>query len=121
MAKKNQAKPPNDPTNAVVTVEISWPGAQDVYVAGSFNDWQPDSTPMSEVEGGLWRKELNLKPGCYEYRFVVDGNWVDDPKAMEWIPNEFGTANAVLRVEIAAIPDPAEKKGSKLKTKRAKA
>jgi len=47
---------------------------------------------------GEWTKELTLSPGRYEYRFVVDGEWADDPAAIELIPNPFGTANAVLIV-----------------------
>jgi hypothetical protein len=54
---------------------------------------------MIRLEDGKWAKELALPPGRYEYRFVVDGQWVDDPAATELIPNSFGTANAVLVVE----------------------
>jgi hypothetical protein len=59
----------------------------------------PTVTPMIRLEDGKWAKELALPPGRYEYRFVVDGQWVDDPAATELIPNSFGTANAVLLVE----------------------
>ena len=53
---------------------------------------------MIRLRDGQWAKELSLAPGRYEYRFVVDGQWVDDPAATELIPNPFGTPNAVLLV-----------------------
>ena len=76
--------------------------AQEVCIAGSFNDWHPSVTPMVRLDDGKWAKELALPPGRYEYRFVVDGQWVDDPAASELIPNPFGTPNAVLEVRPAA-------------------
>ena len=81
-----------------VWLELTWPGAQQVCIAGSFNDWHPSVTPMVRLDDGKWAKELALPPGRYEYRFVVDGEWVDDPAATELIPNPFGTPNAVLEV-----------------------
>lgn len=121
MAKKNQSKSTTGTSDPIICLELVWPGAKAVHVAGSFNEWHPGATPMIEVGQGVWKKEIMLKPGYYEYRFVVDGTWVDDPNASEWIPNEFGAANAVLRVEAATEPAPVEPKPSKLKTKRAKA
>ncbi len=82
-----------------VCLALTHPTAQEVCIAGSFNDWHPTATPMIRLEDGKWAKELALPPGRYEYRFVVDGQWVDDPAATERIPNSFGTANAVLLVE----------------------
>lgn len=79
-----------------VCLRLTHPAAQQVCVAGSFNDWHPTVTPMIRLGDGQWAKELALPPGRYEYRFVVDGEWVDDPAATELIPNTFGTANAVL-------------------------
>ena len=72
--------------------------AQEVCIAGSFNDWHPSVTPMVRLDDGKWAKELTLPPGRYEYRFVVDGQWMDDPAATDLIPNPFGTPNAVLVV-----------------------
>ena len=59
---------------------------------------------MIRLNDGKWAKELALRPGRYEYRFVVDGEWVDDPAATELIPNLFGTANAVLVVFASKSP-----------------
>lgn len=81
-----------------VCFELTHPTAQEVCIAGSFNDWHPAATPMIPLGEGRWRKELTLPPGRYEYRLVVDGQWVDDPTAAELVPNSFGTANAVLTV-----------------------
>ena len=81
-----------------VCVELTWPGAESVCIAGSFNDWHPGVTPMLRLSDGTWAKELVLAPGSYEYRFVVDGEWVDDPMAADYIPNPFGGMNAVLTV-----------------------
>jgi len=74
------------------------PEAKRVCVAGSFNEWQPEAAPLKAEADGLWNLELNLPPGTYEYRFVVDGCWCDDPNATETTPNLFGGHNAVLRV-----------------------
>ena len=85
-------------------VELVRPNAQEVGIAGSFNDWHPSVTPMIRLNDGKWAKELALPPGRYEYRFVVDGEWVDDPSARELIPNSYGTANAVLVVAASKSP-----------------
>jgi len=82
-----------------VCLQLTHLSAQQICIAGSFNDWHPNVTPMIRLNEGEWAKELSLPPGRYEYRFVVDGQWVDDPTAAELIPNSYGTANAVLVVE----------------------
>ena len=86
-----------------VNLKIDAPRAGSVYVAGTFNDWSTSSYPLKELKGGtskgVWQRMLYLKPGEYEYRFVVDGVWQDDPNASsEKRMNEFGTYNDVLRV-----------------------
>lgn len=73
--------------------------AREVLVAGSFNDWQPLATPMTNLHGDRWSAELRLKPGHYEYRFVVDGQWMDDPMAACFVANPFGSLNCVLEVK----------------------
>lgn len=71
--------------------------AQEVCIAGSFNDWSPSATPMLHQSHDRWVKVLSLLPGRYEYQLVVDGKWVCDPAA-EKVPNPFGGFNAVLIV-----------------------
>lgn len=73
--------------------------AGDVFVAGSFNDWQPHATPLVKQQGGKWSTRLFLKPGTYEYRFVVDGQWQDDLSAARFAANPFGGLNAVVDVK----------------------
>ena len=67
-------------------------------MAGTFNDWRPEATPMVSMGDGRWIKELTLPPGVHEYRIVVDGEWMPDPLASETTPNPFGGVNSVLRV-----------------------
>ena len=74
------------------------PTAQRVCVAGTFNDWQPEATPLQPQAHGLWMVELPLSPGADEYLFVVDGCWRQDHNATETTPNPFGELNAVVRV-----------------------
>lgn len=81
-----------------VLLETYQPDAIDVCVAGSFNEWHPQATPMIPLGNGRWAKELTLPPGRYEYRFVVDGQWVSDPKAAASVPNPFGSTNGVIKV-----------------------
>jgi 1,4-alpha-glucan branching enzyme len=104
-AKNKSKQSDNCCASQCVCLAITWPGAQAVSIAGSFNDWHPSVTPMIRLSGSQWAKELSLAPGRYEYRLVVDGEWVDDPAATELIPNPFGSANAVLEVR-PATPAP---------------
>lgn len=81
------------------------PNAKTVCLAGSFNKWNPETTLMRRNEHGVWSVELQLEPGHYEYRFVVDGTWRSE-EACEGphgdcphcVPNEFGSRNCVVNV-----------------------
>jgi len=82
----------------VVRFELADAQAQKVCIAGSFNDWRPDVSEMVRIGDGKWWKDLSLSPGEYEYRFVIDGNWVTDPECPQERENGFGEKNSVLRV-----------------------
>ncbi len=84
---------------ARISLWLYQPNAKEVTLAGSFNNWDPWSTPMRDDGEGCWRVELILTRGRYEYRFVVDGNWTDDPLASAYVANPFGTLNCVLSVD----------------------
>lgn len=73
---------------------------RNVAVAGSFNDWEPKLNPMTDEKGdGVYLCTLRLAPGCYEYKFVVDGEWVLDDGNPNFTSNDFGTLNSVLNVK----------------------
>ena len=78
------------------------PVATQVCIAGSFNDWNPAATPLLFLGNGRWAKEVALPPGRYEYRFIVDGQWMDDPAAQQTVPNPFGGVNAVIEIPSVA-------------------
>jgi 1,4-alpha-glucan branching enzyme len=78
--------------------EFTAPTAESVFIAGTFNDWQPNATPMIALGQGRWAKDLSLPPGDYEYRLVVDGQWMPDPLDAETVPNPFGGVNSVRKV-----------------------
>lgn len=98
MSAKRKASLPATCESQRVLLELAWSGAQAVCIAGSFNGWHPSVSPMLHLSDGTWAKELVLAPGSYEYRFVVDGRWMDDPAAKDYVPNPFGGMNAVLTV-----------------------
>lgn len=74
------------------------PEAGEVFVAGTFNDWNPRATPLKRDELGDWSVVLQLPPGEYRYRLVVDGEWRDDPCAQQTARNPFGGFDAVVTV-----------------------
>jgi 1,4-alpha-glucan branching enzyme len=73
-------------------------GARNVAVAGTFNDWKPKRMRLHQNGLGEWEVALSLAPGDYEYRFVVGGEWTDDPLSCRHVTNPFGGVNAVLHV-----------------------
>lgn len=74
------------------------PGASQVCVAATFNEWSPTATPLKKSKRGEWEVEIKLASGIYEYRFVVDGQWLDDPLAKGSVPNPYGGHNSVVSV-----------------------
>lgn len=95
---KTNNKPANEPRTRPIHIEFTHPTAATVKIAGSFNDWRPEATPMISLGKGRWAKELVLPPGTYEYCVVVDGDYQPDPQARQTTPNPFGGVNSVLRV-----------------------
>jgi len=69
-----------------------------VAVVGSFNDWQADAGKMAKQKDGTYRKRLQLAPGQYRYKFLVDGQWQIDPEAEGQAPNDFGTMDSLVSV-----------------------
>lgn len=93
----------------LVRIEFIHSATSAVGIAGTFNDWRPEATPMVPMGQGRWLKELVLPPGKYEYLFVVNGRWVLDPLAEATVPNPFGGANSVLNVPRRRSPNGKDK------------
>ncbi|MCB9655385.1 MAG: glycosyl hydrolase [Deltaproteobacteria bacterium] len=75
-----------------------------VFVAGTFNQWSPTATPLTDPDGdGVYTTSLSLSPGLYPYKLVVDGSWMLDP-SHNYRAYEGGTENSGLRVPDATRP-----------------
>ena len=79
------------------------PEAQSVFLAGNFNNWSIDSHPLRKNVKGEWHASVNLTPGKYEYRFLVDGEWWNDPLCTTFAPNQYGSENCVFTLQMDAI------------------
>jgi len=68
-----------------------------VAVAGDFSEWE--SLPMERVGENCFALTLRLRPGKYEYGFLVDGRWVPDPLSTRAVADGFGSVNSILVVD----------------------
>jgi 1,4-alpha-glucan branching enzyme len=69
-----------------------------VSLVGEFNNWNPDADPMKRDGNGKWKKTKKLPAGNIEYKFWVDGVWMQDPENIRTCPNCFGTLNNIVKV-----------------------
>ena len=81
-----------------VTFSLEAAEAKEVVLMGDFNNWNPKTHPMKKEKNGRWNKTVKLSPGKYEYKFLVDGNWVQDPQNNQTCLNSFGTQNNVYNL-----------------------
>ena len=83
-----------------VTFRLNAPQASEVLLAASFTKWQEKARKMKQLKNGDWTLRAQLREGtrCH-YRFIVDGEWKNDPSSALSEPNPFGTENSVLVVE----------------------
>ncbi|HEY8120902.1 MAG TPA: AAA family ATPase [Myxococcota bacterium] len=85
-----------------VTISYRDTQAHDVRIAGDFNGWVPDKDVRSRLHvtgrERVWTKVLTLPPGTYRYRYLVDGEWREDPGNPEQAEAPLGGRHSVLVV-----------------------
>jgi len=91
MARTTEAKP--------TEFKLYAPSAKQVVVAGSFNKWDTKRLLAKKDSKGNWVAKAALKPGRHEYKFVVDGNWMNDPRCTTCVANAFGSHNCLVEVK----------------------
>jgi len=71
-------------------------GAKKAELAGDFSKWKP--VPMRKQKNGNYVCVVPLKPGTYEYKFMLDGQWCVDADNNNYALNPYGTLNSVATV-----------------------
>ncbi|HJT70838.1 MAG TPA: glycogen-binding domain-containing protein [Terriglobales bacterium] len=106
MQNKSKRQEPED-QETQTSFNCHAPEANEVFLVGTFNNWDPLATRMERGTDGNWRTTVHLPPGRYEYKFVVDGRWYcesdqeSDRKSelrQDSVPNPFGTSNYIIEV-----------------------
>lgn len=97
-SKKSQAQSNSTAKKRRVTFSMQAGTANQVLLAGDFNQWSLKTHPMKKDDKGIWNRTLMLHPGNYEYKFIIDGQWHQDPENECTCPNCYGTLNSILRV-----------------------
>jgi len=82
-----------------VAFSIEAANVKSVTLMADFNNWNPVKHPMKNDGNGTWTKTVMLSPGQYEYKFLIDGNWLEDPQSNSTCRNCFGTYNRVIKLE----------------------
>jgi len=95
MAREEARAAPPAWVDSGVLFTLDAPAAKCVQLAGDFNGWAPGGNEM-ELRGNVWSKVVQLGPGRYQYRFVVDGNWLSDPLNKDADPAPWGGFNSVV-------------------------
>jgi hypothetical protein len=100
------ARPPQDvvafsrlPDSSIRVVKfvIAAPQANSVSIVGDFNDWNAAATPAVREKDGSWTMYVSLRPGRYEYTFVLDGtHLINDPAAPVAPDDGYGQKNSVV-------------------------
>lgn len=112
-----------DGDNVEITFSIKAPASQLVVITGPspfFPNWNPDGIPMVKDDQGVWSYKLTAKKSdTIVYKFLLDGAWLADPKAPDYIDDGFGGRNGTFEVASlvsAAGAAPVAKKGPKFQT-----
>lgn len=104
--RKTVSKQSKKLKTAKVRFECKPERASTVFLAGAFNDWSKSATPMKCDKKRIWSATVDLPPGRYEYKFIIDGEWccnpelLPDPSHVSCVPNTFGTMNFAIEVGV---------------------
>ena len=95
---KAVAKKAAAPAKKSVTFTVNADKGKEVYLAGSFNEWSTTAKKMA-YKAGVYSATVQLAPGEYQYKFVIDGTWCADPENVNAVKNDQGTFNSVITVK----------------------
>ena len=99
-AKKAVKKAVAKSTEKAVVFTVRAEVGKTVYLAGTFNNWDPAGKQMLDKKNeGVYTVSMKLAPGTYQYKFVIDGTWCADPENLDFVQNDHGTLNSVLTVK----------------------
>jgi AMP-activated protein kinase-like protein len=73
-----------------------------IYLAGNFNNWNPSDAQylMKDEDGdGMYSITVKLAPGTYQYKYVIEGKWTQDPYGPGEAPDGFGGRNSQFDVK----------------------
>jgi len=100
VAVKAAAPKAKKPAAKSVTFTFRADAGKQVFLSGSFLNWDPAGKPMADKKNeGVYTVSIKLAPGRYEYKFVVDGVWCADPECADFVQNDQGTLNSVIEVK----------------------
>ncbi len=86
-------------TGKAIQFEVAAKGDSRVCIAGTFNDWDPTTHPLTyHPEDGLFKATLLIEAGTHEYKLVVNGIWHMDDTCPHRALNPYGTLNSVIRI-----------------------
>ncbi|UCE73039.1 MAG: AAA family ATPase [Methanomassiliicoccales archaeon] len=87
------------PPEREIMFNLEAPDSAIVEIAGDFNEWVPESLHLKESEGRtLWHKTISLRPGNYEYKYLIDGRWSSDPANDKTVEDPYGGVNSIIYV-----------------------
>ena len=69
-----------------------------VQLVGDFTSWAEHPISLHKNEDGIWTTSVELEPGEHRYRFLVDGQWRDDPECSLHMANPYGSEDAVCEI-----------------------
>lgn len=72
--------------------------AKKVSIAGSFNNWSPEANPLTSDGDGNWTVDVEIQPNYYQYKFVVDGEWIPDPQNDLKINDGGDNFNSIIKI-----------------------
>ena len=83
-----------------VTFTVPAEDAEKVTVVGSFNEWNEKATPLKKLKNGSFKGTVDLEASnSYEFRYLVDGAYVNETEADGLVWNEFaGAENSLLKL-----------------------
>ncbi len=82
-------------------IRFVWPdkNVDTIFLVGDFNQWNEKSHPLRRTETRDFELELEIPPGKYRFKYLVDGVWWNDPDAEEYAPNPWGSEDSVILVD----------------------